>query len=936
MSKYRFFFAGVVCGIVILSGWLAATVGRCAESMQSRMESDWLRQDLPQKQASKGGISTQSDAAGGVDGVKNGKWGFHTSDDVNPWWQVDLGKAGPLDRVVIFNASHLPTRAAHLKVLLSADGKSWREVYAHDGTPFVGATDKKPLVVPLHSATARLVRIQLPGRQWLHLDEVEVYGQADPKRNIALGQPADQSSTSQWSVAHLVLPPQPTEVSYPIEQVLERGQKLLAERRRQAINVDASAQAFESLAARLKTVPADLKSPQRRELYLQAHAEVRRLVLANPLLNIDKLLFVKRYTYHSSHIYTDYFDGSSQVGGNLCVLSPVAPDGKVTELVPQLNGGIFGRFDLSFDARKVVFAYKKPGRGYRIYEVGIDGAGLRQITQDADDEAELVKQFHHGYDDLDPCYLPDGKIMFVSTRSRRAVLCHNSFTTSNLFVMTADGKKLECVSGNTTSEFTPSMMNDGRVLYTRWEYVDKGCGDVQSLWSMRPDGSGAAHVYKNNVALPSTLIDARCIPDSHRLIAVGAPHMPLAVGPLVLIDIHITQLTPAAMTNLTPEIGYPPHAGYPGAKFGFYKEPYPLSENVFLVCYNPGPLPKEPAGYGIYVFDTTGGRELLYQDPVISSFQPIPLRPRPVPPIISAIASREDHPAKDTATLFMADVYEGLTGIARGTVKYVRIMEDTPKPWEPGYGSPSRGDSCGLQNPVISLNGHFTVKKLHGVVRVEQDGSAYFRVPAGKNLYFQALDEKYMELQRMRTFVNLMPGEHRSCIGCHESRKHTPAVRTGIPIALGQPIQTIMPQPGDHGLRTVHYPVDVQPVLDKYCLSCHSGAKAQAQLDLSSDPTTQFCVSYENLIRRRLVNNIDVNPRSAYIPAEPPLTFGSHRSKMIEKIQNGPCKANLTQEEFVRLVTWIDSNAPYYGNYEGKRNLRWKGLADFRPNPKIE
>ncbi|MBC8870455.1 MAG: hypothetical protein H8E44_13620 [Planctomycetes bacterium] len=145
--------------------------------------------------------------------------------------------------------------------------------------------------------------------------------------------------------------------------------------------------------------------------------------------------------------------------------------------------------------------------------------------------------------------------------------------------------------------------------------MDKGCGDVQSLWTMRPDGSGSAHMYKNNVALPSTLIDARGIPGSHRLVAIGAPHMPLAVGPVILIDIHVTQLTPAAMTNLTPEIGLPPHGGYPGAKFGFYKEPYPLGEDLFLVCYNPGPNHSEPAGYGLYLLDDTNHHELLYRDP---------------------------------------------------------------------------------------------------------------------------------------------------------------------------------------------------------------------------------------------------------------------------------------------------------------------------------
>lgn len=932
--------------------FLLLTCGKAAEPAASRVESDWLRQDLLRPSGQGSALSTQSDAAGGVDGVKNGRWGFHTAQDKSPWWQVDLGKEAALDRVLVYNSCHEPMRAVRLKVLVSSDGKAWREVYSHDGSVFRGQPDNKPLTVPLKGATARFVRIQLPGPQWLHLDEVEVYGQADPKRNLALGRPADQSSTSEWSVAKTQTPVG-DDVHYPVAAVLERGKELLTGRRRQGIDVAAAARALEevtasassvgrtsvrpegaSLGGRTEVRPTTATTTTERDLYLQARGAVRKLVLADPRLNFDKLLFVKRFTYHSSHIYTDHFDGSSRMGGNLCILSPVAPDGKVTEIAPQLAGGIFGRFDLSFDARRVVFAYKAPGKGYRIFEIGVDGSGLRPLTHDAPDEAEMVRRYGHGYDDMDPCYLPNGKIMFVSTRTKRGVLCHNAFTCTALHVMDADGGNLHCVSGNTVNEFAPCVMDDGRVIYTRWEYVDKGCGDVQSLWSLRPDGSGPAHVYKNNVALPSTLIDARSIPGSHRLVAVGAPHMPLAVGPVVLVDIHVSQRTPAAMTNLTPEIGYPPHAGYPGAKFGYYKEPYPLGEDLFLVSYNPGPNHSEPAGYGIYVLDGAGQRELIYQDRAISSFQPIPLRPRPVPPNIAAVATEpEPKTSEEMATLFLADVYQGLAGIPRGSVKYLRVMEDVPKPWEPGYESPGRGDSCGLQNPVISLKGHFTVKRILGLIRVEEDGSAFFRVPANKNLYFQALDAKYMELQRMRTFVNLMPGEQRSCIGCHEFRKLTPSLKRSSAVALEKPIQELVPQPGDHGPRTIHYPRDVQTVLDKHCVACHGGASPKGNLDLTGEPTELFTRSYENLINRKLINNIDVDPRSAYIPAEPPLSFGSHRSKLAERIQSPPCRANLTEEEFVRIITWIDANAPFYGLYEGKRNVRWKGQPDYRPDP---
>ena len=206
-------------------------------------------------------------------------------------------------------------------------------------------------------------------------------------------------------------------------------------------------------------------------------------MLSHPLLNFDKLLFVKRITYTSCHIYSDH-QCANIMGGNLCILSPVSADGTVTDLVPELAGGLFGGFDLSFDAEKVVFSYKKtPDAGFRIYEIGIDGSGLRQLTFDSDEEAQLQKI--HGWDfrfeDCDPCYLPDGKIAFVSSRSRRWVFCHPSRVTT-LYAMDADGGNMHCLSAGPITELSPTVMDDGRLLYTRWEYVDKGFGNVQSLW----------------------------------------------------------------------------------------------------------------------------------------------------------------------------------------------------------------------------------------------------------------------------------------------------------------------------------------------------------------------------------------------------------------------------------------------------------------------
>ena len=662
-----------------------------------------------------------------------------------------------------------------------------------------------------------------------------------------------------------------------------------------------------------------------------ALALLREAMLAHPLLKLDKLLFLKRKSWSASHIYSEHRDGDHTTGGNICILSPVAAGGKVTELVPQLSGGVFGQFDLSFDARKVVFAYKKNKEtSYRIYEIGIDGSNLRQLTFDGD-EAEMRRRFQNScygcYDDVDPCYLPSGRIVFASSRSKRAVACFPT-TVTTLHVMDADGKNVRRLSSGQFTELDPCVMDDGRVIYMRWEYIDKGFGNVQSLWSIRPDGSHSDHVYKNTVVLPAGMVDARSIPGSRRIVTIGAPHCGPPVGPVILVDPDVTRRTPEAMTNITPEIEYPGMFLKTKGK-GVFKQPYPLSEKLFLVCHDPHLDPK--GQYGIYVLDAWGNRVALYRDPDISCFQPVPLRPRPRPTAIPSIAQRSEAPKAKAATLFMQDVYQGLTGIERGRVKYVRVMEVLPTTWDEGLRSARHGDGAGLQSAAVSHKADVGRKKVLGIAVVHEDGSACFTVPADKNLFFQALDEEYMELQRMRTFINLMPGEKRSCIGCHEPRTKAPDYRPAM--ALRRPAQALSPQPGDRGPRLVHYTLDVQPTFDKHCIGCHSGKEPKGKLDLSGELTKLWNRSYENLIEKKLVSQLNGGYGAAYVRATPPLAFGSHRSKLVERIRKDPCKANLTREEFIRIVTWIDANVPYYGTHRGKKNLKWKDEPDFRPLP---
>ena len=710
------------------------------------------------------------------------------------------------------------------------------------------------------------------------------------------------------------------------------------------------------------------------------------LVTENPLLAGKKLLFVKRHTYDSNHYYDEFNEGSKRFGGALSLLS--LADGAVSDIAPQLGDGIFGRCDLSFDAQRIVFDYKPPKpQGYRIHEIGVDGRGLRQVTQPPADEEtriatyatcsreELAKnpgRYGHWSDDMHPCYMPDGGIAFTSTRVERSVLCGgHSLTVPSLHRVNADGSGLTLLSHGALSEFCPTMMNDGRILYNRWEYVDKGAGAVQSLWTMFPDGSQSEEVYGNNITTPAVLTQARQVPGRNDLVVcLGSGHSPGNVGAIVLVDLHKDKRTDEAMNVLTP--GSLPKGNWGLRQFRngrwivdiygpWYCDPFPLTDpasasvagKFFLVSRNPAGEWNDPAGFGLYLLDVFGNRVPIYSDPAISCFQARPLEPRAVPPALSGAgqvaaslrdATHDDRTTasrSDAATVLVTDVYQGLDGVAPGAVKYLRVMEQVARPWSVYTGYQGNDHAPG-QMVAVSLYAHLSIKVLHGIVPVREDGSACFTVPANRNIFLQALDKDFMEIQRMRTFVNFQPGERRSCIGCHENRSHTPVSR--VPLAMKSPPVQPQPQPGEIAPRPIHFPTDIQPIFDRHCVSCHGAQKPAGDLVLTGEMTELFCKSYESIIHKDLVGYIQefVGPKPdgadamGYAPAVPPYTYGSHKSRLVSVLRAGHHDVNLPREDWIKLVTWVDANAPYYGSYFGRRNIAYRDRPDFRPVPTLE
>jgi len=689
------------------------------------------------------------------------------------------------------------------------------------------------------------------------------------------------------------------------------------------------------------------------------------LIERNPLLP-KKLLFVKRYTHQSSHHYTDYIDGVAKFGGNLCVLS--LEDGAVTELVPSMKDGFFDRYDLSFDGRRVVFSWKRAyGEGFRLYEVNVDGTGLRQLTFPPPEEQELIakynlavpgngpdeegnpeaEHYNHHTDDMDPCYLPDGGICFISTRCLYGTLCDipDLFSTTVLYRIDADGSNMRKLSNSALSEAAPSVMNDGRILYTRWEYVDKGTFPAKGLWAVHPDGTGAVEIFGNQVLRPMTLIYGRSVPNTaDKFFAIATYHGPFSVGKVVGIDISspirtmqpVTYVMPAKKTA-RPEREFEEDDWLmPDGNYRHFIDPYPLSEQFVMVGYNPHGSWNHMTGYGLYQIDTFGNRVLIHEEPDISCWQPVPLRSRPLPSVWPSATTPDKEP---TATLVLSDVYQGLDGVERGAIKWLRVMEQVPRPWAARRRWP--GDSNGGAHAAVSAGTHLGLKVMYGVVPVHEDGSAHFTVPTERSLFLQALDKDFMEVQRMRTFINLQPGETRSCIGCHEMRQTAPANKAVA--ALAHAPVTPQPQPGDQtAARTIHYPTDVQPILDRLCIQCHNGDTPEGDIDLTGELTRQFSRSYESLLSRG--RRRPGEPRKSYVevvreeaPEDggvellPPYSLGSHASALIAILRQGHHDVQLTREEFIRLVTWVDSNAQYYGSYYGRRNLRYRDHPNFRP-----
>ncbi|MHB9077595.1 MAG: HzsA-related protein [Pirellulaceae bacterium] len=616
--------------------------------------------------------------------------------------------------------------------------------------------------------------------------------------------------------------------------------------------------------------------------------------LASGALGFTKLIVAQRHHIGSTHVYTYHCEGQ-QNGGGLYVYD--VTNGGLNQLVDATEGQIQS-CDLSYDGQAILFGWRNRSAYYQLYSINVDGSDLRQLT---DGE-------HHNYDGA---WLPDGRIVFLSTRNSQAAYCF--FTPVGiLYTMQADGSNQQRISANYLNDFTPAVLNDGRIIYGRWEYVDRPAIPIQSLWTIHPDGTALKGFFGNRVLDPATFIEPQPMVGSESVLCTLTGHNGSCRGGIGIIDPRRGDNAQSSIRNLTPDVrlnGVDISSNGPG---GPYQTPYPVDATYFLVSRD-GTL---------LLRDYEGRQQTTVLTPRdLGFYNPRPLRPRPPPPVRLSQLPTEPKNA-DWAAVYVQDVYQGLMPqVQRGDVKQIAVVQELHRALidSPGIQQPA----FGYQRVLVSCGATYVPKKVWGFADVREDGSAYFQVPARQPIYFLALDAQGRAVQRMRSFTHLMPGEVQGCIGCHEPRNCAP-LRSLSAAALGDPQPLREPEWGRQGFC---YSRIVQPVLDKHCTECHNPMRKDKGVDLTGDRTDYFNVSYEVLARRNqgrtgspFVNWIpSYNGEEWNILRITPKSWGSPVSRLADLIlsghpdENGQARVQLDDAARRRVLTWIDLNVPYYG-----------------------
>ena len=736
-----------------------------------------------------------------------------------------------------------------------------------------------------------------------------------------------------------------------IQQVVNAG-IALAERIKNLPDADTAR--IDALTESLRTL--NIGTEPSEPLYMEARKLKREIVRCNPhLTQLDKLLFIKKHDANDTQFHMcDQFYGFTAVpGGGLYLLkNPLGDEPKLVDLLEhsvvekgkmkgrKLQGGAFLSPEISFDGQTIYFAWceAKPSDKswkdeksvdyyhewsettcYHIFRCNADGSGLIQLTDGS-------------VNDFDPCELPDGRIAFISERRGGFLRCGRYCPTYTLFSMEPDGSDIVCLSFHETHEWQPSVDNNGMIAYTRWDYVDRDTNVAHHIWTCFPDGRDPRSFHGNypdkRELRPWMEMDIRAIPDSHRYVAVTGAHHGHAFGSLVLIDHRLDDDgAMSQLTRLTPEVPFPEAERNPTRPFMVYGTPWPFSEEDYLCVYD-----AKAKNRGIYWIDAAGNKELIYRDSTISSHSPMPLAARPRPLVIPSQTTQlaryrnADETGNESATVGIANIYQSDFDWPKVDGKPVKITalrvmqlfaKSTPIPDDPRIGIAAQTNARGVL----------------GTVPVEEDGSAFFEVPFGKPIYFQALDEQGRAVQSMRSVTYLHPGERLTCIGCHESKQQNSQQGGTAMSALAFQRPASPLQPDVSGSYPLNFVQLVQPVLDAHCVSCHGDQNApllreqsvKHEFDLQgiADAPNGWTRSYQNLAK-----NYGFYYHTTNGSIKDPLHGGTRTTAGQFGALAAPLQPFLTPlhygvklspEEQYKIHLWLDANSVFYGTYENPR-----------------
>ena len=649
------------------------------------------------------------------------------------------------------------------------------------------------------------------------------------------------------------------------------------------------------------------------------------VLLSNPLLDFDRLLMIKRKAFphnkkHESLFYNDMGFASNhecksslkKTGwqNELVELSPVMPSGEINRIYEPPNGGYIGEIDLHWNADKLLFTVSEESN-WKLVEGRPDGSEIQQVTSLPDD-----------VDCFDGCYLPGGKIMFNSTANFKSVPCwHGKKLVGNLYTANADGSEIRQVCFDQDHDFHPSVLNNGQVIYNRWDYTGISHIYLRQLMVMNPDGTGQRAVYGSNSWYPNALYFPKALPgNNNRIISIiSGYHGPHKMGQLAVIDLskgwHDADGMVKRISGKGDSIKIEIKDRLVQEDWPKFINPFPLSDKYFLVSA----WINEESEFAIYLADIFDNLVELKRIPGYHLFEPVPVMQTKPPPVIP---EKVDLTA-DEGNVYLHNVYHGpgLKDVPNGTVKELRIFA-----YNFGF--------LGMAGPdKIGYGGPWEAMQILGTVPVEEDGSAFFKVPANTPLAVQPLDEKGRAVQLMRSWFTVMPGETRSCVGCHENPSEVPPVMPTI-AARTQP-DAITHWYGPP--RGFDFEREVQPVLDHYCTDCHNGVnKALSDfrnetyfpdykgLPLSNLGATRlhqsmaevaggnmkYTPAYDELIKyiRRVNVEDDVD---LLTPGE----YYAGSSELIQLLKKGHRGVELSEEAWERLYTWIDLNAPCHGTW---------------------